>query len=404
MSQVAYPIVLFTIALTAASAAGAGPGWTIDIPSPHDGPVFLHLPATLNLNRHQPGDRVLLRDNNGATITGQLERVRPDQPDLQVLARLPADVGNTLEVTAVEPPSPTPPYSTTHSSDGLITLFAEAKPIAVYHLDLRPIPTNEKYNQCNFFHPLCTPSLAVVTDDAPSDHLHHRGLFLAFTKVTAPDREGNPVTANFWQPDPRARIAPGRLHDARNGDVAATFAATHDFLIDDRPVLTQTVIAAATQLSDKVNLLDLTILITPVTDGVTLGDNFYSALQLRGARDFQRPQLMFTYADAKEHRDVDDHKEDPPADRWFDMTGLIGDRLAGAAIAPHPDTPASRLCYARGVKGINADFVYDQPMPLTKGQPLVCKYQIYMHDDHVAAARIADLAAMYNPGVKIAQK
>jgi hypothetical protein len=392
------------MALTTLHVALADPDWQIQNAPDHRAPALLHLPATEKLIGKKPGDRVSIQDENGKPVIGQLELVHPGKADLKVIALLPPGAGQSLQIQNVDAPSNTSRYSTTHASDGRITLQNAGKTIAVYRLDIRPLPGHEKYNQCNFFHPLQTPSGTIVTDDAPSDHLHHRGLFLTFTKVIGPGKDGKPVQVDFWHPHARSRVASGQLHYMRNGDVAATFAATHDFMIDDQPVITQTVTAAAVQLSDKVNVLDLTIELSAVTDGVTLGDNFYSGLQLRGSREYQRPQLMFTYADGKEHRDVDDHKEHPPKDRWFDMTGLIGKRLAGSAIAPHPETPASRLCYARGVKGINADFVYDEAIPLKKGQTLTCKYQIYLHDDHVEAAHISDLAAWYNPGPQIVAK
>ena len=117
--------------------------------------------------------------------------------------------------------------------DRTVAFRADQKQIAVYHVGIRSLPTHPEQNRTNFFHPLVTPSGVTVTDDAPQDHLHHRGLFMSFTKVTWAG-EGKRIEGNFWHADAAAVVVPGRLHYARGGPVCATLAASHDFVIGGR--------------------------------------------------------------------------------------------------------------------------------------------------------------------------
>ncbi|HKJ43822.1 MAG TPA: DUF6807 family protein [Sunxiuqinia sp.] len=63
--------------------------------------------------------------------------------------------------------------------DGI--LFKEGnKKIAFYHKDAS---TNLDRGRTNYFHPVYLPDGTVITENAPEDHLHHRGIFWAWHRV-----------------------------------------------------------------------------------------------------------------------------------------------------------------------------------------------------------------------------
>lgn len=63
--------------------------------------------------------------------------------------------------------------------DGI--LFKDgSKKIAFYHKDS---PTNLDKGRTNYLHPVYLPDGTVVTENAPEDHLHHRGIFWAWHRV-----------------------------------------------------------------------------------------------------------------------------------------------------------------------------------------------------------------------------
>jgi len=68
------------------------------------------------------------------------------------------------------------------SASQVSVLTASGQQVLVYHL--RPPPgTKLVVESGDFFHPLTTPRGVVVTDLAPTDHPHHRGVFLGWVEM-----------------------------------------------------------------------------------------------------------------------------------------------------------------------------------------------------------------------------
>jgi hypothetical protein len=365
--------------------------------------ALLRLPMPAEILKAKAGQVVELTDEKGVAVQAQVECAGTEGNGLELVLVRPAGLGKRLKVGNVSSPNLDGLYTVTKEGDQTVALCAGQKLMAVYRLGVRTLAGHPEHNRANFFYPLLTPAGAIVNDDAPADHLHHRGLFLAFTELTWAG-DGKQLKGNFWHKDANAVIAPGQLHYARGGPVCATLAASHDFMIGGQTVVVQDVIARAARVSDRVHVLDVEYRITPKNGDVVLGENFYSCLQLRGAANFNRPDLVFSYSDGIPHRDVDKRKEqppeDPPFERWLDETGLLNGSPVGTAIAVHPSVPKSRLCYSRGVKGLNLDFLYNGPMLVKAGETVRARYQVYLHDGTAADARIGDLAGWFNPGIE----
>ena len=366
--------------------------------------VLLRIAMPAGAIAARPGQVVGLTDEHGREVRAQVEPAGLGGDQIELVLVRPVGLGKTLRVGKVVSPEIVGPYAASREDDRTVTLGDGPKPIAVYHSGIRELPAKPAFNRANFFHPLVTPAGVMVTDDAPPDHLHHRGLFLSFTEVTW-SGDGRRLKGNFWHGDPAAKVAPGKVHYTHGGPVCAALAVSHDFTIGAQAVLRQDVIARSARVSGRVNVLDVEYRITPLHGDVVLGPNFYSCLQLRGAAVFNRPDLVFSYDDGKPHRDVD-HRNDPPHEepplaRWIDETGLVQAQPVGATVAIDPSTAKSRLCYSRGVKGLNLDFLYDAPTTLKAGQTLRARYQVYIHDGTAAEAKIGDIARWFNPGIGV---
>src|SRR5882762_9997932 len=77
------------------------------------------------------------------------------------------------------------------SASQVSVLTASGQQVLVYHL--RPPPgTKLVVESGDFFHPLTTPRGLVVTDLAPTDHPHHRGVFLGWVEMHGAK------DADFW--------------------------------------------------------------------------------------------------------------------------------------------------------------------------------------------------------------
>ena len=66
------------------------------------------------------------------------------------------------------------------SSRGGLILFGENAPVLT--VQLAPYP-EDQYWRRYYIHPLFAPSQAILTEDAPEDHPHHRGIFTAWRRI-----------------------------------------------------------------------------------------------------------------------------------------------------------------------------------------------------------------------------
>ena len=195
----------------------------------------------------QPGQTALLTDEKGREVLAQVELAGLGGDQLELVLVRPVGLGKTLRVGKIVSPQAAAPYAASRQGDRTITFADGSEPIAVYYVGVRDFPGQSALSRANFFHPLVTPAGVTVSDDAPPDHLHHRGLFMAFTEATW-SGDGRQLKGNFWHGDAAAKIAPGKVLYARGGPVCATMAVSHDFTIRGQTVLTQDVIARAARV------------------------------------------------------------------------------------------------------------------------------------------------------------
>src|SRR5687768_4807233 len=111
-----------------------------------------------------------------------------------------------------------------------------------YHLK-KPADVKLPVDSGGYFHPLTTPSGVVVTDVAPADHPHHRGVFLAWVEMHGKK------DADFWgwgehAPTKDRRIVNREVPNvnSRNGTVG--FTARNEWVVEGAPVIDEQITAA----------------------------------------------------------------------------------------------------------------------------------------------------------------
>ncbi|HZE98924.1 MAG TPA: DUF6807 family protein, partial [Planctomycetota bacterium] len=112
-----------------------------------------------------------------------------------------------------------------------------------------------------YFHPLTTPKGAVVTDVAPSDHRHHRGIFLAWVELHGKK------DADFWgwgQYAPvKDRVILNKGVTGLKGGDAAAFEVANDWVAEGEVLLQE---ALQVSLSMKESATVLTLVYTLKAD------------------------------------------------------------------------------------------------------------------------------------------
>lgn len=253
-----------------------------------------------------------------------------------------------------------------------VDLVREGKSIATYNLQAPP-NSGLPVDVGGYFHPLRTPKGVVVTDFVPSDHKHHRGLFLAWVELHAAK------DSDFWGWGALAPIKERRIVNRSFTPKRDGFQARNDWTAEDQVVIEETLTAKSRRVSG-VDVLDLEYRIVPRADTV-LGRVAFSGFCLRVRKD---GDIRFVSPDGPVDRPnpvYNKPESDWPNAAWYasEQTLPDGARI-GAAVLNHPSNPASLWHNHRDVRMMNPCIVAPGAVSLTAGKPLVLKYRVVTFD------------------------
>lgn len=239
-----------------------------------------------------------------------------------------------------------------------------------------------------YFHPLTTPSGTVITDVAPDDHLHHRGLFFAWLVVRNAETSGD-----FWGWGKDAPLEDRLIVNRDVSDLAAEgetlrFTAHNDWTAGKGPstVLLQETLTASISQSNEARVYDLAYRFDAPAD-VTLGQQAFSGFALRTRKDapitVHDPAGPVTLAPPS-HLDP---KSDWPDRPWYAFElALPEGKKAGAAVLNHPGNPPTLWHNVAAIGLLNPCIVAPSDVSIPVGEPLILRYRVVLFDDAVPAA------------------
>jgi len=248
------------------------------------------------------------------------------------------------------------------------------------------------------FHPVNTPSGERITNIAPNDHPHHRGIFFGWMNSefhepvvygpnappTHPLKAFNVRRADFWA---WGTYAPreGRLIQTRELKLVsadaqrATVQIENDWLVDNRRMAGESD-TVTTFERDGVYVMDMAYTVKPVVDyeleraafgGFDLqarkdGDSYYST----AAGKVTRPDPYYSYPES-----------DWPSEPWYDYTiQLANGKVLGAAVIDHPSNPATRWHNSRGLWMLSPTITTFDAVTIHPDAPLTLRYRVVVHD------------------------
>lgn len=240
-----------------------------------------------------------------------------------------------------------------------------------------------------FFHPLTTPSGVVVTDLAPEDHKHHRGVFLAWVEMHGAK------DADFWGWGEHApikdrkivnqRLQPHISNDTIQFEADNTWEAEGTVLIEER-------LEASVTDRDGVRVLDLTYRLTPPAD-LTLSRWAFSGFCLRTRKDGDI--RMYSPAGPAKFPAPSHVKPetDWPDAAWYACEQTLPNgRQIGAAVINHPANPPTLWHNHPDIRMINPCIVAPAEVKLPAGKPLVLRYRVVTFDGQLPADKLNTLA------------
>jgi len=271
-------------------------------------------------------------------------------------------------------------YSLVPDEHGMVLKTPDGKTVFRY-MTKKPAETKLTANSVCCLYPLNTPSGERVVDFAPSDHPHHRGLFLAWHSISArKDRK----KADFWgwgawAPTEGRLIKNSSVRLLQADSEHAKVKVANDWLVGNVKMIDEILFIVARQ-EESAYVIDLNFHITPAMD-VTLDKTAFGGLCAKGRKDGKGSY----YSPTGLVKLPDPHHLKPETDwlaaDWYDYTiKLDSGKTVGVAVLDHPANPPTTWHNLAPIAMVNPCIVAPGPVSIKKGQTLNLRYRIAAHD------------------------
>jgi hypothetical protein len=268
-------------------------------------------------------------------------------------------------------------YTLSADDYGLVLKTPQGQMIFRY-MNKRPQGTPLTANSVCCLYPVKTPAGEDVVEFAPTDHPHHRGVFLAWHAI---DGE---VPADFWgwgqfAPTKDRVITNRSLKPVAADAQHAVLAAHNDWVAEGTTLIEETTTVSARQ-EKGVNVIDFDFRLLPKCD-LTLKQTAFSGFCVKS---FKEGQAVYTSPQGEVTLPAPHHlkpETDWPAAAWYDYTiTLDAGKTIGAAVVDHPGNPPSTWHNLKPIAMVNPCIVAPGPVTLKAGQPLRLRYRLVTHD------------------------
>ena len=269
-----------------------------------------------------------------------------------------------------------------------VSVTAGDKEVVRYQLK-KPADSKLAVDSACYFHPLTTPSGVVVTDVAPADHKHHRGIFLAWFEMHGKK------DADFWGWGQFAPVKDRVIVNTSAKAQGETIEAVNEWRAEGETLVGERV-AAVVKTDGKARVLDLTYTLTADAD-VKLPQRAFSGFCARLRKDgkatVESPEGEVKLP-APHHLKPE---SDWPAQPWYAYQITLPEGTSvGCAVIDHPKNPKSRWHNAASIRMINPCIVAPGDFTLKAGEPLVLRYRVVAWDGALPREQLDALAKAWS--------
>ncbi len=251
-----------------------------------------------------------------------------------------------------------------------LELIDDAKPVFVYnHGMMLKEGVPEDRRRSGYVHPLYAPNGAIVTDDFPKDHYHHRGVFWGWPSVKIDGTE-----YDLWMMKGGLQQRFVRWTSKKLSGDRAIIAAENGWYAGDRCIMREDVEVVAHPVENGRRDIDFTLRLTALERPVTLQGEMpnkkgYGGFNIRfGSRE-----------DTVLRIPEDDHAQDSDMKPlpWAELVGTFEGKRAGARITQDANNPGfpNGWCL-RNYGFLGANYPGLDPLTLHPGKPLTLKYTL----------------------------
>lgn len=230
-----------------------------------------------------------------------------------------------------------------------------------------------------YTHPIYTPSGELVTDLAPADHPHHRGVFCGWVELQG-EKKGD-----WWgwgaKAPKEARLILNREATTADAGKRLTLRLVNSWRAENAAVLEEVLSITIGDGPDS-RVIDYDYRFTPPTGTpVVIAQNPFGGFCYRA---LPRGKLVVSGPDGEvdlPNAVYNRAETNWPAARWYDLTYAAPDgKMNGVALINHPANPRSTWHVVRNIHMLNPCIVADAPLTISSGSPLRLRYRLVAHD------------------------
>lgn len=294
--------------------------------------------------------------------------------------------GETLTYVLTE--GPAPEAVTVAMKKGDLQIAVSGQPAFHYRTDRTILPRNDlppAIIRAGYIHPVLSPAGHVVTDDYPSNHAHHHGIWAPWTRTKFQGR-----APDFWNMHQRtgAEHFVG-LDRTWNGPVHGGFEARHEMIDLSGPaparaldVAWRVTAYAVAGGPRPVRMFDLELVHTAASaDPLVLPEYHYGGFGIRGAAGWNGPGDAARFLTSE---GIDDRIQgNNTRARWCYLGGAVGGgATAGTATLGHPDNLRAPQPVRLHPNMPYFSFVPQQlgEFSIVPGQPYVARFRFIVVD------------------------
>ena len=263
----------------------------------------------------------------------------------------------------------------------------------------KPKALDGKYPRANYIHPLCGLDGEILTEDFPSDHPHHRGIFWAWHQIYVGDTrigDGWSTQDIFWDVHNARILEVDSESRALQVDVLWKSPLWTDASGKQKPFVKETTTITVHCTQGDIRKIDFEICLLALEDGVRIGgadnEKEYGGFSAR----IRLPDgLCFT----GQNGDVEPQSTPIEAGPWLDFSGRFGDDedVSGLAILCRESNPGypQKWVLRRKASMQNPVWPGRAPIQLSCEKPLILRYRLIIHRGNVHHVNLNRLQAEY---------
>lgn len=283
-----------------------------------------------------------------------------------------------------------------------ITVTENGAPVFVYQVApvAPPEGVDARFTRADYIHPLYGMRGEVLTQDFPTDHYHHRGVFWTWPGGKLGDRE-----FNIWSLE-GAHPFVDRVERTEVGE-KVTLDAYSRWTLDNAPEVAfvhEHVTVTVHPASETARAIDVTIRVQNVSDQVFSlggsGEKDKKAGVTKGYGGFcLRPDAAYKPMEFTTSAGIQKEDALEANTPWADVSFRVGTDgpKAGMAIFQHPTNPGYPHpgWIFRHYAFLGASYPHTETLTLNPNESFELRYRLYVHAGDAAEAKVADAFTSY---------